>query len=52
MERVKFSQTGRSFKYPILIVLALGLAKGIERLMYIMKTKGKTNKVWTQLVHQ
>lgn len=36
--------------YPILIVLALGLAIALERFIYIMKTQGNTNKVWKQLV--
>jgi biopolymer transport protein ExbB/TolQ len=50
MEIVKFFQTGGSFMYPILIVLALGLAIAIERFVYIMRTQGKTNKVWNHLV--
>lgn len=36
--------------YPILLVLALGLAIAIERFLYITKTQGKTNKLWSQLV--
>ena len=36
--------------YPILLVLALGLAIALERFLYIMKTQGTTNKVWRQLV--
>lgn len=36
--------------YPILLVLALGLAIAAERLHYILKTQGDTNKVWKQLV--
>ena len=50
MELVKFFQTGGSFMYPILLVLALGLAIAIERFLYITKTQGKTRKVWDQLV--
>jgi biopolymer transport protein ExbB/TolQ len=50
MEIVKFFQTGGTFMYPILIVLALGLAIAIERFIFILKTQGKTNKVWNQLV--
>ena len=50
MEIVKFFQTGGAFMYPILIVLALGLAIAIERFVFILKTQGKTNKVWNQLV--
>jgi biopolymer transport protein ExbB len=50
MEIVKFFQSGGAFMYPILIVLALGLAIALERFIYIMKTQGNTNKVWKQLV--
>lgn len=50
MELVNFFQTGGSFMYPILLVLALGLAIAIERFLYIMKTQGRTRKVWDQLV--
>lgn len=50
MELVKFFQTGGSFMYPILLVLALGLAIAIERFMFITRTAGKTKKIWAQLV--
>jgi len=50
MELVKFFQTGGPFMYPILLVLALGLAIAIERFLYITKTQGSTNKIWGQLV--
>lgn len=50
MELVKFFQTGGTFMYPILFVLALGLAIAIERFMFITRTAGKTRKVWEQLV--
>jgi len=50
MEIIKFFQTGGTFMYPILIVLALGLGIAIERFLYIMKTQGKTNNIWKQLV--
>ncbi len=50
MEIVKFFQSGGAFMYPILMVLALGLAIAVERLMYILKTQGTTNKMWKQLV--
>lgn len=49
MEIIKFFQTGGSFMYPILLVLALGLAIAIERFLYIFNTQGKTKKVWNQL---
>jgi len=50
MEIVKFFQTGGPFMYPILVVLALGLAISIERFFYIFKTLSATNKIWQQLV--
>lgn len=50
MEIVKFFQSGGAFMYPILLVLALGLAIAVERLLYILKTQGTTNKMWKQLV--
>jgi len=36
--------------YPILLVLALGLAIAIERLIFLLQTQSKTRKVWGQLV--
>ena len=50
MEVVKFFNLGGPFMWPILIVLALGLAIAIERLLYIVKTQGRTRKIWQQLV--
>jgi biopolymer transport protein ExbB len=50
MEIVKFFQTGGTFMYPILLVLALGLAIAIERFIFIMQTQGKTKKIWGQIV--
>lgn len=50
MEVVKFFQAGGAFMYPILVVLALGIAIAIERFLYITSTIRKTNRVWEQLV--
>jgi biopolymer transport protein ExbB len=50
MELVKFFQTGGPFMYPILLVLALGIAIAIERFIYITRTQGSTNKVWKQMM--
>ena len=36
--------------YPILLVLALGLAIAIERFIFIMQTQSKTKKIWGQIV--
>jgi biopolymer transport protein ExbB/TolQ len=50
MEIVKFFQTGGPFMYPILIVLALGIAIAIERFFYISKTESGTTKLWNKLI--
>lgn len=50
MELAKFFQSGGLFMYPILIVLALGLAVAIERYLYIGKTNSRTIKLWSQLI--
>lgn len=50
MEIVKFFQTGGPFMYPILFVLAIGLAISIERYFYISFTFRKTKNIWKQLV--
>lgn len=50
MEVIKFFQTGGPFMYPILIVLAMGIAIAVERFLYLSRTHGKTRKVWKQLV--
>lgn len=50
MEVIKFFQTGGPFMYPILIVLAIGIAIAIERFLFLIKTQGHTRKMWTQLV--
>lgn len=50
MEIVKFFQVGGPFMYPILIVLAFGIAIAIERFLYISKTESGTNKLWRQLI--
>ncbi|WP_444993963.1 MotA/TolQ/ExbB proton channel family protein [Aliikangiella sp. IMCC44359] len=49
MEIAKIFQSGGPFMYPILIVFALGLAITIERFLYLMRTHGKTQKIWKQL---
>jgi len=50
MELIKFFQTGGPFMYPILLVLAIGLAISLERFLYISRTQSKTKKIWQQLV--
>ena len=43
---IGFIQHGGFFMYPILVVLALGLALSIERIVYLQATKAKNQKVW------
>lgn len=50
MELVKFFQSGGYFMYPILIVMALGLAIALERFIYLSSTQAKTNKIWKNIV--
>lgn len=43
---ISFIQDGGFFMYPILIVLALGLALSLERIIYLQMTKARNQKVW------
>src|SRR5690606_39795784 len=49
MELVKFFQSGGAFMYPILVVMALGLAIALDRLFYLSRTGKATNKIWKQI---
>lgn len=49
MDLVKFFQTGGPFMYAILVVMALGLAIALERLIYLLSTQGKTNRMWKNI---
>ena len=49
MDLVQFFQSGGSFMYAILVVLALGLAIAIERFIVISATMAKTNRIWKRL---
>ena len=49
MDLVQFFQSGGVFMYPILIVMAIGLAIALERFIYLTKTKSTTNKIWKNL---
>jgi len=49
MELIKFFQTGGIFMYPIIIVMAIGIAISIERFIYLTKTVNKTQKIWKQI---
>ncbi len=47
---VSFFQDGGPFMYPILLVLAIGLAIALERWMYLTVTKRNNRKVIAELV--
>ena len=46
---VKFFQEGGMFMYPILIVLALGVAIAVERYMYLSMAKQTNRSMWQKL---
>src|SRR3569623_3755872 len=46
----RFMQEGGFFMYPILLVLALGLAIAVERFIYLNNTKKSNVRVWNQLL--
>jgi len=50
MTIVKFFQDGGAFMYPILIVMALGIAIAIERYIYLQLVKTKNQQVWKKLL--
>ena len=50
MELVKIFQSGGFFMYPILIVMAIGIAISLERLFFLIKTQASTTKTWRNIV--
>jgi biopolymer transport protein ExbB len=46
---ILFFQQGGIFMYPILIVMAIGVAISIERFIYLQVTVSATNKIWKQI---
>ena len=46
---VSFFQSGGVFMYPIVIVLALGLAISVERYIYLSKTSLSNRMVWRKI---
>src|SRR3569832_1908349 len=46
----RIMQEGGFFMYPILLVLALGLAIAVERFIYLNNTKKSNVRVWSQLL--
>ncbi len=49
MELVKFFQSGGFFMYPILGVMAIGLAISFERLIYLSRTLSASTKLWVKI---
>lgn len=47
---VRFLQEGGLFMYPILLVLALGVAIAVERFLYLNSSKTSNVRVWNQLL--
>lgn len=46
---VQFFQDGGFFMYPIMLVLAVGLAIAVERWIYLSLARGRNRKVWKQV---
>jgi biopolymer transport protein ExbB len=47
---INFFQSGGPFMYPILIVLALGLAITLERYIYLSAAKSKNRRILAQII--
>lgn len=47
---LRFFQNGGVFMYPILIVLALGLAITIERMIYLRRAHSETRILWSRML--
>jgi biopolymer transport protein ExbB/TolQ len=47
---LRFFQNGGVFMYPILIVLALGLAITIERMIYLRRAHSETRILWSKML--
>ena len=47
---IRFFQNGGAFMYPILIVLGLGLAIAIERMIYLRRAHSETRVLWTRMM--
>jgi biopolymer transport protein ExbB len=50
MDLVKFFQSGGFFMYPILLVMAVGLAIALERFVFLVMTQRATQKFWTRIM--
>ncbi|HTF98498.1 MAG TPA: MotA/TolQ/ExbB proton channel family protein [Cellvibrio sp.] len=49
MELIKFFQAGGAFMWPILVVMAIGLAIALERLIYLTRTASAINALWKKI---
>lgn len=47
---VQFFQSGGVFMYPIVVVLALGIAIAVERYIYLSLSKASSQRLWKQLM--
>ena len=47
---VGFFQSGGLFMYPIVVILALGLAIAVERYIYLSMAKASNQRVWKKLM--
>ncbi|MCK4710663.1 MAG: MotA/TolQ/ExbB proton channel family protein, partial [Gammaproteobacteria bacterium] len=47
---INFFQTGGAFMWPILIVLAMGMAIGLERYIVISKSQLSMRRTWGRLL--
>ncbi|UCC57097.1 MAG: MotA/TolQ/ExbB proton channel family protein [Gammaproteobacteria bacterium] len=47
---VGFFQSGGLFMYPIVVILALGLAIAVERYIYLSMAKSSNQRVWKKLM--
>ncbi|MGB5339130.1 MAG: MotA/TolQ/ExbB proton channel family protein [Gammaproteobacteria bacterium] len=47
---VGFFQSGGLFMYPIMVILALGLAIAVERYVYLSVAKANNHRVWKKLM--
>ncbi len=47
---VEFFQAGGLFMYPIVVVLALGLAIAIERYIYLTAARATNQRIWKQVM--
>ena len=46
---IRFFQQGGLFMYPIVIILAIGLAIAIERFIFLSRSKADNRKLWEKL---